>query len=357
MRIAILTLQYANNYGALLQAYALKQYLIQLGCTVDIINYSPTVLSDEYSLNPIRCSRTLRGRISNALKIVGKKKSQRLFEQFRVEHLGIDKNNRIITRDSFESYINNFDICVIGSDQVWNSDIVKKDPIFFGSFKAQETQVCSYAASIGKSALDSFQKEMFIASLEDFKFVSVREDSAKRNINKILPVLNIQVVADPVFLLSEDIWETLEKRPFDMKVQGHYLLYYSLQEDNSMEESAKRIAKDKGLSIVTIHPTNNYNSDIGIKIYNVGPMEFIWLLHHADCVVSNSFHAAAFSVVFQKILFPHIHTKTGSRVLELLNWFTPNSDGAYSFTNTECEKFWGFVRKSKKYLIDNLIYS
>lgn len=350
MKIGILTLQYANNYGALLQTYALKYYLENKGQDVEIINYSPDMLANEYSLNPMKCANNLRGRVSNALMIGRKYKSMRLFATFRKAFLNIEDNDKVKDAVAFTKLINNYDLCIVGSDQVWNNDIVRNDTIYFGDFKRDRTRICTYAASIGKSQLDEFQVALFQKTLQRFDSISVRENKAKKNLSTIAPELNIQVVLDPVFLISENDWAAIEKAPIDINGNTPYLLYYCLQKNEDMEKEALEVAQKNKLRVLTIHPTNNFKTDIGEKIQHVGPQEFIWLINHAEYVVTNSFHAAAFSIIFHKVLVPHLHSKTGNRLQELLWHFQEADNNKYDFKNCDMSNFNGFIGASKKYL-------
>ena len=119
MRVAVLTFQFADNYGAMLQACALKHYLSALGAEVSFIDYTPEQERRFYSLNPF-CGKGLRGILKKTLQITERPRIHKRFDEFRKEELGVPSG---IAYDP-ERLARDFDLIVAGSDQIWNKRIV-----------------------------------------------------------------------------------------------------------------------------------------------------------------------------------------------------------------------------------------
>ena len=155
MKIGILTFQFAHNYGALLQAYALKCYLNQLGYDVSIINYTPEKLRKEYSMNPFAYSKNLKVLLSLSLRNYRRRKQNRLFTQFQNNELGL--RQRILTSEELITAMNTYDVVSVGSDQVWNTNITGDIKSYFLEKEVQAHKI-SYAASFGTDSICTYQK-------------------------------------------------------------------------------------------------------------------------------------------------------------------------------------------------------
>ena len=129
MRIGILTFHFAHNYGALLQAYALKCYLTQHGYDTSIINYTPEKLRKEYSMNPFVYSKNPKVLLSLSLRNYRRRKQNRLFTQFQNNELGVKK--KIFTSEELIAAMNTYDMVSVGSDQVWNTNITGNIKCYF----------------------------------------------------------------------------------------------------------------------------------------------------------------------------------------------------------------------------------
>ena len=314
MKIGILTFHMANNYGAVLQAYALKEAIGQLGENkdVNIVHYCSPNLKREYSLFYLgdgalsdkfkKLFIKLRG--LDTLLIKNAK-----FSAFRRKHLAI--RGHVICN---YNRLSHYDVCIVGSDQVWNGEITDFDIAYFLPWKARKR--ISYAASIGNSKINEYEMSYLKQNINNINCISVREKSS-------VPILEsltdhkITQVLDPTLLVEPEFWKRFITCNKSITKQ-QYILVYMLTEDNVVIETALLASKLLSLPILYINNSKRQRSD-GIRCArNVGPEEFVNLFYHSAYVVTNSFHGTAFSIIFQKDFITIPHKSRGVRMLDLL---------------------------------------
>lgn len=305
-KVGVLTFQFAHNYGALLQAYALKTAIEKMGAEVRIINYYPKDLADTYSLNPLVFMR--RAEFGNIKSIPWRINQALLFRNFQKEVLEIGKKIKNIKNSQF----NKFDVIVVGSDQVWNQDIVPDLEKYLLKDVSVGIKV-AYAASIGKKRINKSVEPVFKQLLSDFSLISVRE----RNTVDLFKALGIKTyhALDPVFLISRNEWKEFYSKKSNINIYGAYILYIDLMNDFNLKKLLKNVMKDKKMQAYAIHPTAWKFHLQGVKqLYNVGPYEYLYLIDHASYIVTNSFHGVAFSYIFKKKLFYYLNNKLSNRI-------------------------------------------
>ena len=314
MKIGILTFQFAHNYGALLQAYALKYYLDQLGHNAVVINYIPDKLRKEYSMNPFDYSRNLKVVLSLTVRNYRRRKQNRLFNQFQNDELELGQE--IFTRDRLINVLNACDVVSVGSDQVWNTGITGEIKSYFLE-KDVYVKKLSYAASFGTDEISEFQRNAVNESLPLYSKVSVRELQAQRILER--NGIQSELVCDPVFLLNRMDWDTFARKPESMKNDHRFILMYGLSVNSNLSKAATSYAEAEEIPMYVIHPTAQRMTNKGIHLVDVGPREFVWLIQHAEKVYSNSFHATAFSIMYGKTLVYDSVKGLGSRVESLFH--------------------------------------
>lgn len=287
MKIAIYTFTAANNYGAVLQAYALKQFLCSLGAEVHDVDYRPQYLVERY--RPFSRYRLfgkgnpLKNTLKEILQYRTLRNKNQLFDQFRNKYLDL-----ILPSEALES-----DLYIIGSDQVWNYKITKGDLILLGDIDGSKGNVISYAASMEENLSETATKN-FSKRLKDFSAISVRELSLQNKLQKDYDI-NSTLVVDPTLLLSADEWKKVEK-PYT-KADKPYLLLYGFGFTKQDMTSVEAFSKEKGLRVIRLTTgskfTGGYRND-------VSPEQFIYLFDNAEYVVTNSFHGTSFSLIFNK---------------------------------------------------------
>lgn len=300
--IGIVTFCNANNYGAVLQAYGLSQYLNKEN-EVEFLNikFNPKV---ETSQKEIMEKNTL------SKKIIGKIKKMK-FEEFRKNNLRI--SNQVIHGDKDSNDIQDkYDYYIVGSDQVWNTDITNKTKAFFLDFEKSKPKI-AYAASYGRENINVTEKEWSKECLKDFKAVSVREKESAIYLNQELKI-DSKVVCDPVFLLDKQEW--IDKNNLRNKNKSYILVYY-MESNSTLESIIANIRKKYDFPIIAIK--GGIQGINGVKhIDGLGPKDFLDIVYNAKIVITNSFHALAFSIIFNKKAIVFEHSKWNLRIFNLL---------------------------------------
>ena len=280
-----------------MQAYALQTYLESLGHDVKIIDYKPEYLSKHYRLDlvgnprydkPFLKQAYLLAKLPGRLRLLPRKKA---FDHFTAQRLHLTKrypSNEALKRDPPEA-----DVYFAGSDQIWNPLFPNgKDPAFYLDF-VQRGIRASYAASF---AVDEFPPALRATAaqyLGRFDSLSVREKSGL-SVLKTLGITDAVTVLDPVFLLDRTQWEALAKRP--ERCEAPYLLVYDFDNSASIRRLAEKLAAENGWTIYSI-----FDLPYAARCFPLcGPEAFLGLVQGAAFVLSNSFHAAAFSVIFER---------------------------------------------------------
>lgn len=327
MKINTLTTYDVYNYGASLQAYALQQYLINLGHQVEIINYQPDYLTRKYDykwVNPeSKLSRYALTRfVYRIMKYLQRKTTmgrKRVFDEFNHQVLK-ETATKYTSCDAICQNPPQADLYLVGSDQVWNVFYeAGRDPVFYLDF-VKKGYKASYAASFSYLDIDSENKARIKTSLDNFDAVSVREVHGL----SILKDMEIEGtwVLDPVFLLSAEQWEEMMAPTASTE---DYLLIYDFEGNQELKLFAKEYARRHNLKIYAIADTYPllYTDK---NLMKAGPKEFVSMIYHCKAFISNSFHGTAFSILFNKPVFVfnrHRH-KVNSRMQSLMTLFGLN---------------------------------
>lgn len=285
-KIAILTFSHAFNYGAVLQAYALKKTIYNLGFKASVVDYRAPFYPDTSWWRQVSFlyKRTIKF-------LLGYPFYPLFFYKFMKQYL---QDTPSLQREQLVQLNNQFDLFITGSDQVWNFTITKDDPAFLLDFVTDPKKKVSYAASFGFSYADEKNKPVFSQLLQQFAHISVREQTGAK-IVKELTGKEVPVVLDPTLLLKKNQWES-----FSTPVhQTAYVLLYLMDENEKIISFAKKLAQQKGLPLCGIS-TNKLK---GITNFKCTPEEFVGYFQNASYVVTNSFHGLAFSVNLNKTFF------------------------------------------------------
>lgn len=319
MKIGILTYHRAENYGALLQAYALRTYLQSLGHNVSFVDYWPAYHVNYFKVFSWKrfIAAGWKGKIEYLLgatvwlcpRMRRSKRLQRFIHE-RLGVIGIPRYNE--KTKATERY----DVVVYGSDQIWrkqNMGGVGFDDWYFGTSNVVADKKIVYAGSMGTVKTnekdDAYVKKM----MQNFEHISVRETDLGAYL-KGLGVASLLVI-DPVFLLSKEEWEAVADKKSD---KGKYILFYNLLNRPESVRFAEQLSKETGLPIKELNKKMSFKH-VGKRYISGAPVEeFLQLVHDAEYVVSNSFHGVAFSLIFQKQFFAVGMGERANRVLSLL---------------------------------------
>lgn len=316
MKIGIVTFHAVHNFGAVLQAYGLQEYLSSNGHDAYIIDYYPAYLKERYKTFSL----------NNVLKSKGFVRIKSLFREILA--YPILKRRECFFRDFISNSLklqsldglaedNDYDAFVFGSDQIWNPLICNGlDPIFFGEFVAAKgKRLISYAGSMGSlSHYNTTMKKEFLKKIAPFYAISCREKEPAEFIIKELK-RSVATVIDPVLLAGRDTFDKIASKFVPKKP---YLLLFTLGNNGRTSEIAYKLAKEKGLEIVEI-----VSFQVSLKkrtaIQTLSVYDFLGYIRSADFVVTSSFHGTALSILFGKDLYyvPD-DSKTGERAVNLL---------------------------------------
>lgn len=301
MKSYTITCHDVYNYGASLQAYSLQRYLLAQGVDSLIINYKPDYLSRHFSLWGCSHPKYNRPFIRTLYNIallperIKALKKKRLFDEFTKIYLKLTPK-KYTSNEEIKSEGLVADLFIAGSDQIWNT-LFKNglDPAFYLDF-AQNGHKISYAASFATDKIYNDASEFVKTMIGSLSAVSVRESSAL-DILTGLGIDNGELVVDPVFLTEKEQWESIiGDRP---KMSNEYILLYDCERSDNLKEIALYLKQQTGLPILCIGSTCRKKYwDIDLRLS--GPLEFLQYIRDASVVVTNSFHATAFSVIFEK---------------------------------------------------------
>jgi len=238
---------------------------------------------------------------------------------------------RIYTTKQYEKVVEEADLFITGSDQIWNPYCCGFNPMMFLEFVNGRKKCIAYSSSISRPSFPPEVKDRIKDDLQKFQHIAVREQSSVELLNKLLNRSDIQLVVDPTWLLSEKEWKDFGNRAnIEFDIPEHYIFCYFIgnryKDYIDMVENIKE--KTNINNIITIDCSNStikYGN--GILYKDGGPYEFIFLLSHADFVCTDSFHATVFSIKFKKE-FAHIfktnedydsEISQNARIKDLLN--------------------------------------
>lgn len=323
MKIGILTYHRAENYGALLQAYALRTYLQQQGYEASFVDYWPNYHENYFHIFSVKRFKKsgikAKGQyLFETIFFYGmKRRRKRNLQSFMKNQLGLPKE---IKYSSKNAICNEYDIVVYGSDQIWRKQNLPGckgfDFWYFGSDNVIAKKV-SYAGSMGTINTTPEDDEQLKPYFERFSALTVREAPLKDYLAKM--GLQSTVVLDPVFLLEKNDWRNLylgEKKI--RKQKGKYILYYNLLSNAESTAFANKLSQRTQLPIVEI--SKKYGiKQLGRRYNHTASVEtFLSLIDNAEYVVSNSFHGVAFSIIFEKQFYAIGMGKKANRVQSLL---------------------------------------
>lgn len=316
-KIGIVTFHNADNYGAMLQTYALYSYLKKT-CNVEVIDYRNKYIEKNYQL--------FRKKTDGIILAIAKW----CMDLCRLRR-------RLVRRTNFEQYRSKIEIteevysitdiakkrynCIIsGSDQVWNTNLTGGiDDIYFLNIPKEKLKAkkVSYAASCGEVSELGVNKEQAISLIKDFDCISVREKNLEEYLKEEAGI-NTETVVDPTLLLSKEEWiNMIDTHPVE---KGKYILVYSVGKVNSeFYKIVNSISRIMNLKIIyfDVKKINNQYNCKKKNWYTAGPDEFLNLLYNAEFVITTSFHGLAMSVLLNKKICI-IYNKRSSRLSSLV---------------------------------------
>lgn len=292
INVAIITIfDDIPNYGNRLQNYAVNEVLSGMGLNTTTLYVEPKLWS-----------------FKNLLKYFIHKITNFYFTKnynyWRYDFLKSIKFNKFNTMyipnqqiKSLKGLKDKYDYFVIGSDQVWNPNWYERIPlrkeVYLLNFVNPEQKIC-FSPSFGLSELPNDSKQYFKKTLGAFLNISVREKAGAK-IVKELTGKDPQILIDPTLMLNKEDWINIEKKPKDLDMNCEYIFTYFLGgKSDKQQQYIDKIAIEHGLKVYNLL---DYNQP---ELYVSDPAEFIYLIHNAKIVFTDSFHACVFSFIFEK---------------------------------------------------------
>lgn len=282
MKICIVTIYNSSNYGARLQALALRSVLEQRGHDV--------VHLDTGARNPR--SMAIKKVIKRLITFDWRKDS--LAFQWNRGTLFVNEAKEFQTCDAREA--SQADLVIFGSDEIWNAKrrMIYRYPMLFGK-GIDNAHKASYAVSINNAVVEDFQKHAYtIEELNKFEKITVRDSYSKEVLAQLLPGKDISVVADPTLLQDRSYYESILERT---KQQDYILVYsYGIHLQPSVIKQMQEYAREHQLKLISVLgylPWCDVNTPYSTK-------EVLGLIRDAKVVFTDTFHGAIFSVIFEK---------------------------------------------------------
>lgn len=283
MKIGIMTFHWGTNYGGVLQAYALQQFLkknVPSG-EVSIINFRPKTFSE--SLFKCIVTKRIKHIPSNLITYFKEKK----FVIFREKYLSTTE--RYSTLSELKSNYPDMDIYICGSDQVWNPYIIDSYGIpYYLPFGKETTKRISYAVSF--ACIDYPRNKMAIIKpmIQKFNAISARENTGVAILQKE-GFDNVELMPDPTLLLEKNDLEKITFQP-EENPDLDFVFSYSLQNDQILMDKVNKYFK-KSTKMVNTRD---------MKYAFLGIEDWLLNIKSAKFIITNSFHGVVFSILFQK---------------------------------------------------------
>ena len=341
-KIAIVTFRFLN-FGTVLQALGLQEAIHNIGFhDVEILDFpnewgqSTKAALLETLKEQIKAYGFFRGVIRSIKELIFDLRKRRdmrkdhslerrtrenYYEAFITKYLNLSKpvtcaelrNEKFVKSLPYNCYI-------AGSDQIWNEKYTRSLDIFFLKYMPTSTVRMSYAGSFGRTIIEESKKSMFKELIKNIDPILVREQGAKK-IADDLSGRESYLVPDPTLLHDKAFWSQYEEKPRDF-AGNDYILVYSLNRDLSIYKEARRIGKRNNIRVVCVkrHFNPPYYKDME-WLYSLGPQHFLWLVNNAAMVITNSYHAVVFSLVFNKPCYPFLDKaeEVNERITSLLH--------------------------------------
>ena len=329
-KIGVITKYYRiYNLGASLQAYALNKTIRDMGYYCETLTYKTPTLSlsskkkvlnkiKRYGLNSAKMIPKIIRRVADNRKTKEVKKAQIMrynnFNNFC--ETAIPHSLKIFDRYNIADAVNDYDVFITGSDQVWTLDNHSPNPDLFLEFVPESKSKLSYAAGMCKSSFDEYDKDYLRKVLSSYQGIAVREENTRQMMAPIVSSIGKEVIRtiDPTLLIKGDEWiELLPERIINEDYIFVYLLVPSKSRHEIIENYAKKVKK-KVVALVNINgryePLDKNFGDI--QVNDCGPLQLINYVKYASKVFTDSFHGFSFCLNFSKDFF--VFLKTGDQL-------------------------------------------
>ena len=309
MKIGTLTFHRAQNYGGVLQSYALVKFLQMRGYDAEIVDYHCPKIEAAYKLWNTKSIKSL---IASAVFYPRNLHAKRIFEDFRKRYLTISSQSFYKAED----FTNQYDLCIMGSDQVWTLRLVGGfNPVFYGDFSSKIRKV-GYAVSVAEIGRFSDDERLKMSDcIINFSHFSTREESFGKEMAR-LSGKEVKTVIDPSLLLSKEEYESIIEEP----EEKDYVLYYQQEFNPHTKELIVDVARQVGAKMIVVVTGPKEDYGFPYRHYstsNLSVNKYLGLFKNAKVIFTSSFHGTAYSLVFRKDFY-FVETKAPDRAKNLL---------------------------------------
>lgn len=325
MKIGIITLHKVVNYGSALQAYALQHYLeSNFKADVEIVDY-------KYPNAYHKVKESLKNKVvfgvSRMVEYMFRHRGRELnlFKRFYDKYFNLSETYYTSVKQVKDN-VPQYDVYMTGSDQVWNVDTLKNDPVMYCAYAPEGKKKVSFSASFTLNEIPQ-EDEIIIADyLSSYSHIGVREKSSLQILEKLKLEDRIvkECTCDPTLLLPSNEYDIVAADS-TIKIKGEYVLAYFLcyayNPEPAFSNALALIQKQYGCKVIVIGRNSFIYDGQYQKINGLGPSEFVYLFKNAKAIVTSSFHGTMFSIIYRKPFYAIVPARGGkdSRISDVLN--------------------------------------
>lgn len=292
MKIGIYTITEGENYGNRLQNYAMQ-------CILESKNNDVRTLRVLHKGNDFSGKIKLFIKKTFNIKYSFRDKRKVSFDKFNKKYIKFESEN--ITDNGAFRKLNSYDCFVAGSDQIWNPNFDITTGASFLQFAKGKRKV-SISASFGVDSIeDKTKRDVCKKYLNDFNAISVREKAGAKIVKELINV-DVPVLIDPTLMLGKEQWKQIAEKPKMIDDKKYILCYLLGNFEDDVIKKIKMYCEENQCKLIFLDNDYAYMQHGTDDEFAVSPSEFIWLIEHCEKVITDSFHAIIFSMIFQKRL-------------------------------------------------------
>lgn len=304
MKIGIITFHASYNCGSILQCLALKEYLLNLGHDVEIINYSSIAQQKIYSV--FYKKPTVRNIVKNILCIPGYRNIKEHYKQYKnyIKKAFHVDDKYYTTSEELSINCRHFDMIISGGDQIWNVSCEDFSTAYFIDFNNSAYKI-SYSPSLGATNINkSKQSFLYKTLLSKYDAISCREENGAKWLHEFTG-RHITLAADPTMLFTGDQWNSFIQNNHYCQSKGDYIFYYAFSHAGINNKKIQQIASENDLKVVVIDSKQWFIKQLWryknfILSKESGPDAFLRYIKESNYVITTSFHGTVFSLLFHK---------------------------------------------------------
>lgn len=321
MRIGIITIHAARNYGSALQTFATQELFSQLGHSAKIVDYrrethrNETIIQAKLTLNKKWNKTPLTQYIYRILKSHSFRKLSGSIETFIKERINLT-SREYLSLSALSCCNEDFDIFCSGSDQIWSNkvwgDFIDE---YFLQFALPGKRCISFSSSFGDTNFREQERSKLKRLLSIYSYLSIRESSGLSLLRE-LGFPNAILTLDPTLCHTSDFWGGIAD---PQSIHERYLLVYQLNPNHEFDRQAKETAKAMRCKLIRICLDDSHMLLNGTKVFYPSVQRFLSLIRDATYIMTDSFHGTAFSLIFNKQFSVFLPPKSSERLHSILN--------------------------------------